>query len=95
MNVDAQWRADITRQMEVSAKAQQDTALALERILGRLDGVEKWQQAEERAKERAEARRDERDDQRPDQQRANLAIAISAIMAAIYLLTLLSAHWKP
>lgn len=95
MTVDAQWRADITRQMETSAKAQQDTALALERILGRLNAVEHWQSSEEVEKRRREDRRDARDDKRPDERRANLAIAISSVGAVLYLLMFLSQHWKP
>ena len=95
MNVDAQWRADITRQMGEMAKAQQDTALALERIVGRLNGMERWQEDADARRERQEERRDNRDDKAPDQFRANVAIMISAISAAVYVVTLLAAHWKP
>src|SRR5690348_12046543 len=95
MTVDAQWRADITRQMETSSKAQQDTALALERILGRLNAVERWQSDEEIEKRRREERRDERAEKQPDYQRANAALIFSAVMTLIYVATFLSQHWKP
>lgn len=102
MNVDAQWRADITRQMEASSKAQQDTALALERILGRLNAVERWQEDADDRRERQEERRDNRDDQRPNNRRADVAILIAGGNAALYLvsiiitlLVLVAAHWKP
>ena len=73
----------------------ESTAIIQERILARLDGLEKWRDDRDRERERLEERRDERIDKAPDQQRANLAIIISAIMAAFYLLTYVSQHWKP
>ena len=95
MGIDAQWRTDITRQMGDMARAQQDTALALERILGRLNGVERWQEDADERRERQEERRDSRDDKAPDQLRANVAILLSALSAGVYVITLLAAHWKP
>lgn len=95
MNVDAQWRADITRQMETSAKAQQDTALALERILGRLNAVERWQEDADDRRERQEERRDNRDDKRPDDTRTNIALVLAAVSSLMYVATFMAAHWRP
>lgn len=80
-------------QIEKVVEQQQQTAIILERVLGRLDTVERWQQAEDRAKERQEERRDERDEKRPDDRRANWALIISAGTAVLYLLAFVSQHW--
>lgn len=53
-------------QIEKIVEQQQQTAIIIERVLGRLDAVEHWQDAEERAKERRDERRDERDEKKPD-----------------------------
>lgn len=82
-------------QIEKIVEQQQATALILERVTGRLDALERWQEAEERAKERQEERRDDRDERRPDDRRANLALLLSAASGIVYVLTFLAQHWKP
>jgi len=74
---------------------QQQTALTLERVLGRLDAVERWQQNEDRAKERAEERKDDRIEKAPDSRRADMALLVSGAMFAFYLITFLAQHWRP
>lgn len=74
---------------------QQDTARILERVVARLEALEHWRDTQERAQERAEDRRDDREEKRPDLLRANAAIALSAVTAAIYVLTYLAQHWRP
>lgn len=82
-------------QVDRIVEQQQQTALILERVAGRLDALERWQEASERAKEREEERRDERQDKQPDQLRANIAIAISASGAILYAIGFIVQHWKP
>jgi hypothetical protein len=82
------------RQNDRIAERLENMTLIQERMLGRLEVLEKWKDSEERAKERAEDRRDDRSEKAPDQQRATYALALSAVTVAIYILTLLSQHWK-
>lgn len=77
------------------AEINKNTAVALTEVVQRLKGVERWQDEADQRRERQEERRDSRDDHAPDQQRATWALAVSGLMAAFYLLTYLSAHWKP
>jgi hypothetical protein len=53
-------------QIDEITKTQQATALILERIVGRVEVLEKWKDSEERARERAEDRRENHDEQRPE-----------------------------
>jgi len=74
------------RQSEIDriVEQQQQTAIILERVLGRLDGIERWQQAEDRAKEREEEHRTERDDKRPDDWRNWLGMSGGCLASMIY-----------
>lgn len=83
------------RQNDRTVERLENMTLIQERMLGRLEVLEKWKDSEERRLERAEDRREDRTEKAPDQQRATTAIILSAITAAIYLLTFLSQHWKP
>lgn len=65
MAADAQWRADITRQLTDMAKVQQDTAIIQERTLGRLDRIEAWQKDADDRREKQEDRRETRYEQAP------------------------------
>ena len=65
MNLDAQWRADITRRLEEMAKVQQDTAVIQERMLGKINGLERWQQDMDERREKQEDRRETRYEQAP------------------------------
>lgn len=82
------------RQNDRIAERLENMTLIQERMLGRLEVLEKWKDSEERARERAEDRREERTEKAPDQQRANAALVLSAIMALIYVLQIVSQHWK-
>ncbi len=71
----------------------ENTAIIQERILGRLDALEKWREERDHERERAEDRRFARIDKAPDTRRADAAIVISAAMGVIYLISLLAQHW--
>ena len=83
-----------TSAIERLTDQQQKTAIILERVAGRLEALERWQEQGERLRERDDDRRDEAVEKQPDQQRANLALLFSALTGMIYLLTFLSQHWR-
>ena len=60
------------------AKINQEVAIALERLNGRMETFEAWRNERDEERRRIEERRDDRDDKRPDDKRANLALLISA-----------------
>ena len=81
--------------MQNQSHINQEVAVALERLNGRMENLETWREERDRERERAEERKDSRIEKVPDMRRADLAILISAVTALIYLVTLLSQHWKP
>lgn len=75
------------------AQINQDVAVALTGVIGRIESLEKWRDEQDDRRERQEERRDTRDDKRPDVRRADLALGFSALMALVYVVQLLAAHW--
>lgn len=76
-------------------KINQEVAIALERLNGRMESFEGWRKEVDDERRRQDEMRDNRIEKVPDTRRADLAILISAVSALIYLATLLSAHWRP
>lgn len=76
------------------AKINQDVAIALERLNGRMESFELWRKGVDDERQRDNERRNNRDDKKPDAQRANLALLVSALSALIYFATFLSQHWR-
>ena len=74
-------------------KINQEVAVALERLSGRMDAAEQRLKELEDYRREEDKRREERIDKAPDNKRADLAILISACTALIYLISLLAAHW--
>jgi hypothetical protein len=79
------------RQTDRIAERLENMTLIQERMLGRLEVLEKWKDSEERAKERAEDRRDDRIDSAPANTRNMLGTYGGCIANVVYaLLTLIS-----
>lgn len=76
------------------AKINQEIAVALEKLNGRMENMEQWREDRDRERERATEHRDYRDDKRRELTRADIAIIFSALSAAVYVLTFLAQHWR-
>ena len=76
------------------AKINQDVAVALERVIGRLENMEQWRREVDEERRDFDRRRDSRDDQRIGIDRPTLAILIAAISPIIYpIILLVASHW--
>ena len=81
-------------QYERIAERLESAAIIQERVMARLDTLERWRDERDRERERQEERKDDRIEKAPDNKRADYALAVSVSMALIYLLQLLALHWK-
>lgn len=82
------WRTDITTQVKDIAANTTQMGLIVREMQGDVKDLMQW-------KADVQKRKDDGIDKSPDQQRANLALIISAIGAALIVLTYVAPHWKP
>lgn len=67
------------------AKINQDVAVALERVIGRLENMEQWRREVDEERRDTDRRRETRSDQRFQVDRATIAIAVTVLLALIQL----------
>jgi hypothetical protein len=90
---EAQWRADVARQLQQSGQALQDTALTLERLGNRLDEHDRRIGELEASRKSEAASTLTQATGTPDRFRANIAILISGLSVGVYLFSIIAQHW--
>lgn len=74
----------------------QDVAVALERVIGQIEDLQRWRKDVDDERDEEARRRENRSDQRIQIDRPTLAILIAAISPIVYpIILFLAAHWKP
>jgi hypothetical protein len=76
------------------AQINQDVAVALERVIGRLESLEKWRDERDDERRDDEKRRDAADDKRPELQRSDVLIIIAICTPVLYIIVqFIAQHW--
>src|SRR5215472_14722193 len=81
------------QQAQRQADINEKVAVALERLNGRMEALENWRKDEDERRDRYETRRDSREDRRPELSIAHGSLAVSGLVALIYVIQLIAAHW--
>ena len=82
-----EWRDSLTGQVRDISKNSADMALVVREMQGDVKELMEWKADQDR-------RKNDSISAAPDNKRADYALAVSVSMALIYLLQLISLHWK-